>query len=86
MKCDFEYAQAMQSVKHFMLDSGWRHADLAKALGVHYSYISLLLAGKREPSLPLVKKIAEVTQIPVETLVAESGKPPPKKKRYRCLP
>lgn len=69
----------MQSIKHFMVDSGWRQADLAAALGVNYSYVSLLLRGKRRPSLRMVEKMAEVTRIPVGTLVAESGKPPPRK-------
>jgi transcriptional regulator with XRE-family HTH domain len=72
----------MQSVKHFLVDSGWSHANLADALGIHYSYVSLLLSGKRIASLPLLRKMADETRIPLQTLVEESGKPPPKPRKH----
>lgn len=71
----------MQAVRHFMLDAGWTQQDLAAALGANHSYVSLLLRGKRTPSLKMLRKMAAVTQIPVERLVAESGQPPSPKKR-----
>jgi transcriptional regulator with XRE-family HTH domain len=74
----------MQSIKHFMIDSGWRQADLARALDIHYSYASLILRGERVPSVGLIQKMSELTRIPVEKLIEESGKPPPRKKPVKA--
>lgn len=71
----------MKSVKHFMVDAEWKQADLANRLGVHYSYASLMLAGKRVPSVQLLQKLAGITKIPIATLIAEAGKPPRRTRR-----
>lgn len=66
-----------------MLDSGWRQADLAAALNINHSYVSLILSGKRIPSLEVVQNMAAVTGIPIETLADEIGKPPARKRPVR---
>lgn len=46
--------------------------DLAQSLGVSQSYISLLVARKKRPSLPLAKRIVEATggEVTYDDLVA----------------
>jgi ribosome-binding protein aMBF1 (putative translation factor) len=74
------YCNAMISVKHYMLDAGWGQAELAKALNINYSYVSLILAGKRIPSVETLKRLSDVTGIGVDTLVKEAGQKPPRKR------
>jgi transcriptional regulator with XRE-family HTH domain len=38
--------------------------SLAKELGISTPYISMLLAGQRTPSLPVAKRLQEITGIP----------------------
>lgn len=66
-----------------MLDKGWRGQDLAKALGVTDSHISLLLSGKRMPSVEVLQKLASLTGLSMDTLAAEAGKKPPKRRPLR---
>ena len=42
---------------------GMRQKDLANALGVDASHVSMLENGKREPSFGLVKRLAEALRI-----------------------
>lgn len=46
------------------------HEWLAEQLGVDRSYVSLLRARLRQPSLPLALEIEKLTGVPVEALVA----------------
>lgn len=48
------------------------HAALAKQLGVSRSYVTLLIAGDRQPSLPLALAIERVTGVPAASLVSEA--------------
>lgn len=75
----------MITVRHYMIDAGWGQAELARALGVNYSYVSLILRGKRVPSVDTLKRLNEVTGIPMETLVAEAGKKPPRRKPIKRI-
>jgi transcriptional regulator with XRE-family HTH domain len=63
-----------------MLDAGWGQAELAKALNINYSYASLILAGKRVPSVGLLRRMSEVTGLSMEVLIREAGKKPPRKR------
>lgn len=70
----------MNSVKHFMIDAAWGQADLAKALDTTVSHISLLLCGKRQLSVQKLDRLHQITGIPLQILVAEMGKKPPRKR------
>jgi transcriptional regulator with XRE-family HTH domain len=43
-------------------------ASVAKKLGISESYLSLLVDGKRTPSLPLALRISKLTGVPVDAL------------------
>ena len=50
---------------------GFKHqADAADALGIHFTFVSHLLAGRRVPSLGKAVKIERVTGIPAEAWVS----------------
>lgn len=70
----------MISVRHYMIDANWNQADLAKALGVTVSQVSLMLSGKRNPSFHSLRKLNAITGISIDTLAQEAGKKPPRKK------
>lgn len=44
-------------------------SEIARLVNRHYSYISLILAGKREPGLHVAQEIAKALNITVEDLV-----------------
>ena len=52
----------------FRVKEGLSQRQLAKKCGVHYSTISLIEQGKRNPSPALGKKIARVLQVPQEAI------------------
>lgn len=43
--------------------------EVATAVGVSTSHLSLLEDGKRDPSLALIQKLAEVLRVPVSVLI-----------------
>ena len=45
-----------------------RQKDLAKKVGIQPHYLSLVEAGKREPSLAVLRKIAHELDVPVSLL------------------
>ncbi|MCX6645719.1 MAG: helix-turn-helix transcriptional regulator [bacterium] len=49
-------------------------AKLALELGVSRTYLSQVENGHKEPSLPLLKKIASFFQIPIAVLLADENK------------
>ena len=74
------YDQIMITVRHYMLDAGWGQSELAKALNVTVSHVSLILNGKRKPSIEIFQKLNHVTGISLEVLLKEAGKKPPRKR------
>jgi transcriptional regulator with XRE-family HTH domain len=53
---------------HRAIDAFENHGQAAKACGVAPSYISMLLRGRRIPSLPVAVRIAKATGLPLETV------------------
>ena len=45
----------------YMRATGRTNAEMSRQLRVHPSYVSLLLAGKRHPSLDMCQRIEEAT-------------------------
>lgn len=52
-----------------LLKGGKSQNDLAREIGISPAYLSMILAGKRRPSLPLAFKLEEFTGIPAEEFV-----------------
>ncbi|HRB15461.1 MAG TPA: helix-turn-helix transcriptional regulator [Nitrospira sp.] len=55
---------------------GLRQKDLADKVGIQPHYLSLVEAGKREPSLAVLRKIANELDVPVSLLFWEAGQDP----------
>ena len=53
----------------YLRKTGTSHRALAKRLGVDPTYISHIRSGRRVPSLTMAAKIAEVANIPIESLL-----------------
>lgn len=52
---------------------GMTQAELARRLGCAASTISMYEQGRREPSFEVLRSIAEIFCVPVETLLCETG-------------
>ena len=52
--------------------SGLKQKDLAKAAGIKANYLSLVEAGKREPSLAVLRALANELNVPTSLLLWES--------------
>jgi len=57
--------------------NGLTQARLAKELGVTRAYLSQVENGHKEPSLVLLRKIAEFFEIPLAVLVADENETDP---------
>jgi transcriptional regulator with XRE-family HTH domain len=55
---------------------------LSKRIGITQGYLSLIEKGLREPSLDLIKKIAESLDIPQQLLFLSIGNFAPKHRKY----
>lgn len=60
------------SLAEYVARTGIKHAALAKKLGVSRSYVTLLIAGQRQPSLTLALRIEAKTGVPATALVTEA--------------
>lgn len=64
-----EVIQFGKKLREVRLKKKLSQGDVARALGVHRSYISGLERGRRNPSLLTVKKIAKALDIGADKLV-----------------
>lgn len=67
-----------------------RQKDLAEKVGIQPHYLSLVEAGKREPSITVLRKIASVLDVPVSLLFWEAEQqteaiPPEYQERWKQL-
>jgi putative transcriptional regulator len=53
----------------------WSQADLADRLGVSRQAINAIETGKHDPSLPLVFKIADLFDQPIEAIFSPDDRP-----------
>ena len=65
-----------QIIKILRVTLGLRQKDLAKRVGIQQHYLSLVEAGKRQPSLAVLRKIASQFDVPVSLLFWEAEKRP----------
>jgi transcriptional regulator with XRE-family HTH domain len=62
-----------QVLDRYMQDKGLTQEEFASELGVQRSHLAKLLSGDRRPSLRLLRKMRDVTKIPVEKLFDACG-------------
>ena len=58
-----------QKLREIRLKKKLSHGDIARALGVHRSYISGLERGVRNPSLLTIQKVAKAININAKDLI-----------------
>ena len=59
-------------IKIMRIAAGIKQKDLALRAGIKANYLSLVEAGKREPSLNVLREIARVLNVPMSLLFWES--------------
>ncbi len=65
-------AKKYRSLADYFTGTGERKRALARRLQVSESYVSLIAAGKRQPSLSLALRIESLTGVPASALVSEA--------------
>ena len=65
-----------QIIKILRAAIGLKQKDLADKVGIQPHYLSLVEAGKREPSLAVLRKIANELDVPVSLLFWETEQHP----------
>lgn len=51
---------------------GWSQSELARRSGVSQTYISELEAGKKQPTVPIVRRLAAALGVTVGDLIGEA--------------
>lgn len=65
-----------QIIKILRTALGLRQKDLAERVGIQPHYLSLVEAGKREPSLAVLRKLASKLDVPMSLLFWEAEQQP----------
>ena len=63
------------AIKRLRAAAGWSQKDFAEQLEISPSYLSLIEADRREPTIPLVRRMAEKLGVPAVILFASALKP-----------
>lgn len=58
-----------ERLKALLDEKGIQQAELAENVGVSQAFISYLIKGLKQPSLVLIKRIADYLQVPIDELV-----------------
>ncbi len=58
-----------EKLKALLDEKGIQQAELAENVGVSQAFISYLIKGLKQPSLVLIKRIADYLQVPIDELV-----------------
>lgn len=58
-----------ERLKALLDEKGIQQAELAENVGVSQAFISYLIKGLKQPSLILIKRIADYLQVPIDELV-----------------
>ena len=61
-------------LKILRAERDWSQADLADRLAVSRQSVNAIETGKYDPSLPLAFRIAELFELPIETIFASPSK------------
>src|SRR6266542_1142424 len=71
-----------KEIKKARIDKGWKQQDLQAATGLSQKYLSAVELDKAQPSFDVVKRIARVLGVSLDTLAKEeedTTAPPPTK-------
>lgn len=63
--------QRYRSLNDYFEQTGETHEAFAKVFGITPQYVSMMRAGKRQPSLKLALRINEYTGVPLEALLMD---------------
>lgn len=63
--------KAYPTLKAFFDGTQIPQYEIAKRAGIVESHLSMIMNGERTPSLPLALKLAQIANIPVESLVGK---------------
>jgi putative transcriptional regulator len=58
-------------LKVLRAERDWSQSDLAERLGVSRQSVNAIETGKYDPSLPLAFRIAQLFELPIETIFVE---------------
>lgn len=58
-----------ERLKALLDEKGIQQAELAENVGVSQAFISYLIKGLKQPSLVLIKRIADYLHVPIDELV-----------------
>lgn len=58
-----------ERLKALLDEKGIQQAELAENVGVSQAFISYLIKGLKQPSLVLLKRIADYLHVPIDELV-----------------
>lgn len=59
------------SLRTLRAEKNWSQADLAEKLGVSRQSVNAIETGRFDPSLSLAFKLAELFQLPIESIFSE---------------
>jgi len=65
-------ARSSRRLRAWLKTSRRSQRSLAQELGVSPAYIAMILASKRTPSLPIAKRLQDVTGIPAPEFIAQN--------------
>ena len=63
-----------EKLKRIMFEKNLKQEDFAKKIGVNQSHVSNWITGKRNPSMNTLNKIAKTLNIPISSLIENTGK------------
>ncbi len=63
----------MSKIKKLIDDKGIKQKKLAEAAGVSGAYMSLIIQGKRSPTVGILKKIADFLGVTIDELLDEAA-------------
>lgn len=63
-----------EMIRSYRKAHGIKQCVLAKMVGVHYSYISIVESGKRFPSISMLQNMIEILRMPISVTVKEKLK------------
>ena len=61
-----------EKIKHLRKEQGWSQGEMSEKLGIHGGHVSRLENGKYQPSVEVLKKLANVFEVSVDYLLNES--------------
>jgi transcriptional regulator with XRE-family HTH domain len=61
-----------EKIKHLRKERGWSQTELADHIGIHTGHVSRLETGRYQPSVELLRKLAQVLEVTTDYLLSET--------------